>query len=435
MEQENLQQTRIDLAFDGLIVILILFAILLRLIPVQAVHYVNLFGDMVHYDHSARVLIDRHVYSYWGTVPNAQVTPGYPMFLALVYKSAWFFFHSHQGELRTALDVQAVLSGLTVGVLYAIGRSVLSKWWSFVAAFLWAVYPPAIWSSRQILTETLYVFTLYLFVWSFQTAMKRMTRASWLLSGLLLGVAGLVRPTVFPLLAAPLVIAMWRARTKWRSESPARSRSYARRRLRRVWGHFWQGGWRGGFMAYVMGFLLLLLPWWVRNLHVFHRLILTDTDLGNPLLYGTDPNFQNDPNLGIGIPDQTVLALQRIQDSFTHHPLATLQWYTVGKLDYLFATPWYQPFTVATPGWLIGWVHLHLVWVLIGAVGLALGFFRSGFRLLSVLALFLIVVQLPFIPVVRYAFPLLPLFFLGFGLVGQLLSEQTERIRFRATAK
>lgn len=397
--------------------ILVLFAILLRLVPVLKMHYFYLYGDMVHYDHSAVMLITHHVYTYWASAPNAQVTPGYPIFLMLAYKLGWLTAHSHFRELHAALAIQAVLSGVTVWFVYRIARLAIPWGWAFFAAFLWATYPPSVWASQLILTETLYVFLLYLYVWSFLSAVRKPSTGTWLLSGLLLGLTGLVRPTVFPLLVAPVVLALWRAWVQKTKTSPVPATSNFVRR-------FWQAlNWRG-FASYVLGFVVLLMPWWIRNYHVFHHLILTDTDAGNPLLFGTDPSFIYHAPAGTA-PNETTLALQKIHAELTHQPLAALKWYTVSKLAKLFTTPWYGAISKATPHWLLLWLHLHIVWVLLGAVGLIVGFARPRFRLLSILALFLILVQLPFIPISRYVFPILPLFMMG---VAMALHEATARV-------
>lgn len=408
----NHRNTRTSAKLERIMLLALLaFAILLRLVPIFALPSIPLYGDMVHYDHSATMLITHHVYTYWASVPNAQVTPGYPFFLAAVYMIAGLASHSHYVEMHLALIVQAILSGLTVGVLYKIVRTMMSHGWAFVAAFLWAVYPPSVWASQLLLTETLFVFFLYLFVWSFIWAMRRKTSVSWLVAGLLLGLTGLVRPTVFPLLAAPVAVALWQARKKTKADSTPTfvhffQRAYASLR--------WQS-----FTAYVIGFVALLLPWWIRNFVVFHKIILTDTDAGNPLLYGTDPNYAHDPSLAAPGQNETTLALERIREQFTHQPLAALKWYTLGKLHDLFTAPWYPSISNATPTWLAAWIHLHIVWVIAGGLGLILSLTIPGLRLLAALALFLIVAQLPFIPVNRYAFPIMPLFMIGVAVISR----------------
>ncbi|GGJ09976.1 hypothetical protein GCM10010885_18930 [Alicyclobacillus cellulosilyticus] len=374
------------------VVVLVLLAASVRLGYAYHGRHVALYGDMIHYDAAALRLLDRHVFSFWGGAPDAYVTPGYPLFLAGCYQLARWF-HGSTAAMRTwAVMVQAVLSALTTGWIYAMARAAMRRRFAVLAALLWVIYPPSWWASTQLLTEPLYTFLLYAFAWAFLRAVQRGTPAAWAGAGVALGLTGLVRPTVFPLVAAAWVYL-------------AVVHGPSRRIRQAVAGGLW----------HTAGFVLPLWPWWVRNARVLHRLVLSDTEIGNPLLYGTDPNYQHDPDLGRGLTSdqQKHLALQRIKDQFTHHPWQALRWYTVGKLHDLFTKPWFPPHPSRL--WLINALNaLHLVWVFLGCAGLCLGCWRQrAVRWFAVLAAFFVVVQLPFIPVNRYVYPLMPLFFMG----------------------
>ncbi|MCL6445334.1 MAG: glycosyltransferase family 39 protein [Alicyclobacillus sp.] len=377
---------------------LMLMALVLRLHAVNRVLDWTLYGDMVHYDASATLLLTKHYFSFWGGAPDAYVTPGYPLFLALCYAIAKLHSPSHQSALHFAAMVQAFLLSTTSGFLYWTCRYGLRRLWALSAALLWTLYLPSIWAPRNILTESLYVFLLLLFVWLFTMAMHHGTWPLWAAAGFVLGLDGLVRPTVFPLVLAAAIFFFTQLR---------------------------QGGsWRASILCYaahLIGFLIPLVPWWIRNHRLFHQWILSDTEIGNPLLYGTDPNFRNDPMLGHGLTqiEQKQLAIHRIITGFSHHPLFYLWWYTIGKLENLFGKPWYQPITAHTSHVTVTWLHLNLLWVILGAVGLIIGLFTPYMRFIAWLAIFLIVVQLPFIPINRYAFPVMPLFFAGVGLLAQ----------------
>jgi len=376
----------------------------LRYIPVAHLHFVSLYGDMVHYDHAAVTLINHNVYSYWGITPGAQVTPGYPIFLMLIYRLANLMHHSaqHQVQLHDALLAQVVLSTASICLVYLLARRILSPIFSLIAMFLWTIYPPAIWSTGLLLTETLYVFFLLCFLCSFTIAMEKKTRRWWFLAGLSLGLTGIVRPTVFPLLLAALIYLLWTWKERKFQLSAAKPLFF-------------------DYLAHAVGFVLILFPWWIRNLLVLHRVILTDDDLGNPLLYGTDKNFQNDATLSHGLSaiQQEHLAVTRIQSMFSHHFWSSLQWYSLDKLQFLFATPWYaySPARNATHIAFNTWAHLNIVWVVLGMVGLFVGLWMPKMRLLSWASLFFVLVQLPFIPINRYVFPLMPLFFIGTALI------------------
>ncbi|GMA55986.1 hypothetical protein GCM10025858_04890 [Alicyclobacillus sacchari] len=102
---------------------------------------VMLYGDAYYYDHSATVLNALHLYSYWSWGPAAQVTPGYPLFLALIYRFASLFSQSHQVGMHMAQTVQHLLSVVTVILVYRLMRFRLPRWASFIGGLLWLLYP------------------------------------------------------------------------------------------------------------------------------------------------------------------------------------------------------------------------------------------------------------------------------------------------------
>lgn len=390
--------------------ILILISAIPRVYEALRLHTFVLYGDSIHYDQSAIILVQRHFFSFWGYGPDAYVTPGYPLFLALCYGLAAHLSSLHSVAIHLTILIQAVLSALVGGFMYWIGRRFLQRQWAIVAILLWAVYPPAIWSITQILTETLYLFLLWLFLWLLVNAMERKQGVWWGLAGFALGLCGLVRPTVFPLVLVGVLYGLLRLRESQSLRAPI------------VW-----------FGSYIVGFLIPIMPWWVRNFRLMHQVVLSDTEIGNPLLYGSDPNFQHDPLLGQGLSEaqQKHLAMARIQSGFSHHPLSTLHWYTIGKLDYLFGKPWYPPLSAHAAAFVQFWVNIHLLWVILGGIGIVLGLAVRNMRVLSLMALFFIVIQLPFIPINRYAFPLMSMLFLGLGYVLQIVIRRSGRRRSR----
>lgn len=386
-------QLEMGMSLLPLVLLLLVIAFYFRIEPIRHIHHVYLYGDMVHYDHLAVTIMLHHVYSYWGFQSDGFVTPGYPLFLVACYSIANLFTGNHNLQILVVFYVQGLLSTLSVGLLYLIAKRSLPKWISFCVALLFAVYSPSISASQLLLTETLYVFLLLAFVYSFQIAMEKQTWLYWLISGLILGFVSVVRPTTFPLAIAALVFVL-----------------FAKKKL-------WQAIWAE--VIYGVGFVVVLLPWWIRNIVVLKRVLLTDDDSGNPLLYGTDPNFQTD-NLAAGVTNQKAKAIALIKDHFMHQPGPTIKWYTIGKLNDLFDEQWYK----IQPNWLSHiWNHLHLPMILIGAAGVLVALFMRKMRFVGILAIFLVVVQLPFIPVNRYAYPVIPFLFIGVGYVVYLLTR------------
>jgi hypothetical protein len=368
--------------------------------------YVPLTGDMVHYNHAADLLLQRHVLTYWSTAPAAQVMPGYPLFVALC---KWLAGHVYPrwGEfglpgLHMTILVQAALAIVTSLLLYRVAMRLCPPRWAMLAALLWTLYLPQVKAASFVLTETLFNFLFWSFVLSFCRAMERSTLPRWFVAGLLLGLGVLVRPTPLPYLAAIALCLGWR----WRTGQATLTETVRR------------------FGGALVGFLLCLAPWWIRNWRTFHRLILTSDDAGNPLLNGVIPDWADWPvPPGLTAQEQVKLALNDMARGFSQHPLAYLKWLTVDKLWRMFGAPWYpdtEPYQ-----W---WANLHLLWVGLGAAGLVWATLAARHvRWLLWFPLVLAGLQLPFIPLPRYVFPVMPVAFLGTAVFGYRLTEWMSR--------
>ena len=129
--------------------------------------------------------------------PYPEHAPGYPFFLAAVL--ALF-----DGSLMAVRVVQAVL-GAAACVLTAriAARTVSPK------AFLWAGliqagYAPLIYVETALLAESLFVFLLVVTLERVTAASEHATR--WVVAGLALGAACVVRPTALVLVVAFLIV-------------------------------------------------------------------------------------------------------------------------------------------------------------------------------------------------------------------------------------
>jgi Dolichyl-phosphate-mannose-protein mannosyltransferase len=371
--------------------------------------YVPLTGDMIHYNHAANELLQRHVLSYWSMYPSAQVMPGYPLFLAAckwIAGTRWIVGHGQFGlpGLRFIVLVQGMLSVVGTLVVYAVARRVCAPLWAGLGALLWTLYLPQAHATTTILTEPLYTFLLWSFMWLALRAAERPTVARWLLVGVGLGACTLVRPTPMPILAIVAVYLWW----QWR-----RARLHLKHAV-------------SFFAASCVGFLICLVPWWIRNWITFHRLILTSDDAGNPLLYGSVPSWApySTDIRGLTAQQQEALAVHNIVLGFSQHPLGYLKWYTVDKLSQMFGQPWYPK---TEP--LQWWANLHVLWVVVGVLGLLLSLRCTAVRWLTAVMAFLVVLQLPFIPLPRYVLPVMPVVFIGTGRFGQQLTTWCRRFR------
>lgn len=112
--------------------------------------------------------------------------PVYSVFLASVYRLA--------GHDRPAARfAQALVSCMAALVLYALARVVFNAHVGLLAFGLAALYPPFIVYPGWLLTETLCVLLLLVFVYSLVRAWQRSVPTRWMLAGLLGGLTALLR--------------------------------------------------------------------------------------------------------------------------------------------------------------------------------------------------------------------------------------------------
>jgi 4-amino-4-deoxy-L-arabinose transferase-like glycosyltransferase len=292
---------------------------------------------------------------------------------------------------------QIILSVLTVFLIFIIGRKV-NRAVGLLAAVAYALYPTAIWASALILTETLYIFLFMLYVYLFLQAMDRGSDKWTLASGIALGLATLVRPSVLPLVIMPIVYFILVRRI----QEPIRLTLFS-----------------------LVGFVLVMMPWWIRNIVTLNQIVLTATQAGNPLLAGTDPYFSIGDKLfeNIANIDQKALAIDRIKAGFASDPYIWTAWFTVGKIRFMLRDLWVMPHGT----FFDAFQHIHQWSVYLGFAAVLL--YRK-IRAIRPLIWFVLIptgLQLLFLPLTRYGFPVMPLLMiLGATVVVYLIGNWKE---------
>jgi 4-amino-4-deoxy-L-arabinose transferase-like glycosyltransferase len=135
--------------------------------------------------------------------------PGYPMILAVVYKSTG-------DSLRAALLLNATLGALSVALIYAIGHRAFDRRTALLGALIVALFPSLIFFAGVTMTEVPFTFCLLVALWLLIES--EAAEAWWLLvpAGLVIGFASLVRghAALLPLVAIPF---WWRSIGSWRA--------------------------------------------------------------------------------------------------------------------------------------------------------------------------------------------------------------------------
>lgn len=131
-------------------------------------------------------------------VPEVIRTPGYPLFVALIYR----FAGVHQ--LGIALAQTGVFAGICL-LVFAIARMMAPPGIALAAAAITATFPPIPYFGALVLTE---VWTTFLFtagMWALMRAVHERQIILFVLAGFLFGASALARPVFF---LFPVALAM-----------------------------------------------------------------------------------------------------------------------------------------------------------------------------------------------------------------------------------
>jgi hypothetical protein len=339
-------------------------------------HLVSYANDSVHYVAMAGRLLAGKGYSFNGGAPDAYVSPGYPLFLALILR------------LFPAAGLTAVR--WSQALLGAGTAALAASWAGLFAGVLVALYPSFIWSTGSILTEVAFLFLLVAYLVLHARLLERPRRGRALVTGAVLGLAVLTRPIAA---ALPFAIGLHRSG-------------------------------RRGLALVLAGAALVNLPWWIRNLIVLHRLILFASQAANPLIAGLAPGAAT-LRVPAGV-SPYAFALQVVRSQSLG---GFLQWMTVDKLRIALGRA-YAGGTL-NGGFLQGLTAYQVTLCWVGTAGLALAAFLSPrLRIAAVAAATLAVILCIFLPTPRYADPLMALLCIGAGaLLAYPLSQWTSRTR------
>src|SRR4051812_38305054 len=203
------------------------------------------------YLESARYLVEHH-----GLDPEFIYMPGYVYLAAGVYAF---------GGGLLAIKMIGVASGaLATAAVYGTARAIFGRGAAFVAGLLCALWPAGIAVSSVTGTDMPAAALLGLAVWLLARNAARRPLGAPAAFGLVMGLGSYVRAVALPL----VLLAAFHFRARGASWLHVLTRTIA---------------------AAVVAFLVLL-PWGLRNHHVYGELFFTDSHGGHTALVGANPN-------------------------------------------------------------------------------------------------------------------------------------------------
>lgn len=335
----------------------------------------NYSPDEGRYIELAKRILLEHRYSFWGEEPDAYVSPGYPLFLV----ACMSLFGSDIYGIDSIKFVQAILFAATVFLVFVLAYQITKKYSiGFIASALIALNGNYAFYTRRLLTEIFFVFTMMLFFVLFILSVQKEKKWLHFFSGMVFCISVFVRPLFFivlPVLYLPHFIKNWK---NWKKifASP---------------------------LAFFLGFLLVGLPWWIRNIVTLHQFVFLATQT-NPIYAG----LARDPAaLGLQDPGSMMGNIKLFFELLVARPLQTIHWMFFEKFNIIFRK-------------MDEIVYLQTITVLLKDITVYVGLFGACRALLSkkyiwpAIAFFCYFLStFAFVPTSRYAlqyFPLLAIF-------------------------
>ncbi len=213
--------------------------------------------DAFWYHRTATTLAEGGGYlSPFTAQPTAAWPPGYPLGLALLYRVAG-------ATPAVAVAANAVFGGLTCWLVWQLGLRLGGARLGLAAAALLAAFPGQIFFAALVLSETLCTCLAYaLWLAAVRLAAGEVRGRAWVWWGMALGATALVRAEMIAFVLVPALTFATRGR-----------RGAAARIL----------------VATLLGAVVALTPWTVRNARVFGAVVPTSTSFGRTFWIGHNP--------------------------------------------------------------------------------------------------------------------------------------------------
>lgn len=344
-----------------LLILILLLALGLRSgVFYTQMNMMNIMNDPKNYWIMSHQLVDEGIYGYAYDAPsgepNARVTPGYPLFLAAVYK----IVGDKYLQITAVRLLQVIASSLSVLLGFMIVKKAFKNdLTALLTALLMAVYPTYAFSPALLLTETLAFFTMLLYFWLSLYAFETGKKIINLITGMVFALHVLIRPALLPLFIFPFIFALISGKKQ------NEKRSFKSLAIM--------------FVFQLIGLVIVMAPWWIRNIVTLGTFILTAKASGNPFLAGTYPYFQDyfldvTPEIRSTNDSQMAYGIQRLLNGLKNDFWLYIKWFTIGKIKFMFEQPYLSRLLSNTQ---IPSMIIHFSVLIPGVIGSIMHAFKS----------------------------------------------------------
>ena len=317
---------------------------------------------------------------------------------------------------------------------------------ALLTALFMAIYPTYVLSTVMLLTETLALFTMLMYfclsLYAFESGKKVIN----LITGVAFGVHLMIRPALLPLFIFPFIFALISKRSMSQGDGSSGSLKVSAgisgrdrplgsvnpSRKNRPLGSLSLRTLASMFFFQLIGLILIMAPWWIRNIATLGTFILTAEGSGNPFLAGTYPYFQNymldvTEKMRGNNDLQMAYGIERLINGLKTDFWLYVKWYTIGKTAHIFKEPYLSRLLMNSEA---PSIVIHFFILIPGVIGSIIHAVKSiksfwfYFYGLTILGL-----QLMFVPDPRFAY--LILFFIIVG-AAHLISDIIDLIKGRA---
>lgn len=243
-------------------------------------------------------------------IPDAVRVPVYPMFVALFLND-----NPTQEKLQRLLIAQALISTVTVLLVYLLAQAFVSKPFALAATALTAISPHLITMNIYVLSETLFCFLMVLSLWLLSRLKAAHKPAYVVATGAILGVTSLTHPMALYFVVPLSLFLVY---------------------------HFGKKiGWRHAAFI-LIGFVVVCAPWIGRNVIVLgtpgdNSLMLAALRVGayRDMTYPGHPEtrgfpYESDPGYRESITDLRSV-MKALTQEFADAPMKQVGWYVFGK--------------------------------------------------------------------------------------------------------